>query len=178
MHGWPHTFALQLELADRLADWNVVVPSFPGFGSRRRTPDGPITEVRLARTMHLLMTRDARLPAVLHLRRGRLGERQRSHRRHLPRVDRGRHRDPRHFGTGEERAAYDDPAATAFFAALDAKHGPDGGYGHIQATRPDTLAAAPQRLAAGLLAWFRREARRVERRADLGARGPRSSRRR
>jgi epoxide hydrolase len=31
MHGWPHTFALQLDFADRLPDFNVVVASLPGF---------------------------------------------------------------------------------------------------------------------------------------------------
>ena len=32
MHGWPHTFALQLDFADRLPDFHVVVASLPGFG--------------------------------------------------------------------------------------------------------------------------------------------------
>ena len=31
MHGWPHTFALQLDFADLLPDVDVVVVSLPGF---------------------------------------------------------------------------------------------------------------------------------------------------
>ena len=31
MHGWPHTFALQLDFADLLPDFHVVVASLPGF---------------------------------------------------------------------------------------------------------------------------------------------------
>ena len=31
MHGWPHTFALQLDFADLLPDFDVVVVSLPGF---------------------------------------------------------------------------------------------------------------------------------------------------
>ena len=37
MHGWPHTFALQLDYADLLPDFHVVVASLPGSRSRRRT---------------------------------------------------------------------------------------------------------------------------------------------
>jgi pimeloyl-ACP methyl ester carboxylesterase len=154
MHGWPHTFQLQLELADRLQDWNVVVPSLPGFGFSPPYPDGPITEVRLARTMHLLMTE-----TLGYERYFTYGEDVSANVNDLiagtyPESVEGIIATHAHFGAAEERAAYDDPAATAFFAALEAKHGPDGGYGHIQATRPDTLAAALNDSPAGLLAWI------------------------
>jgi hypothetical protein len=56
MHGWPHTFALQLDLADRLHDVHVVVPSFPGFAFSTPYADAPMTEERLAHTRHALMT--------------------------------------------------------------------------------------------------------------------------
>lgn len=56
MHGWPHTFALQLDFADLLPDFHVVVPSFPGFAFSTPYADEPMTEVRLAETMHTLMT--------------------------------------------------------------------------------------------------------------------------
>ena len=44
MHGWPHTFALQLDFADLLPDFHVVVPSLPGFAFSTPYADGPITE--------------------------------------------------------------------------------------------------------------------------------------
>ena len=55
-------------------------------------------------------------------------------------------------------------------SALDAQHGTDGAYGHVQATRPDTLAAASQRLTRGAAGLARREARRVERHASRAIR--------
>ena len=47
-----------------------------------------------------------------------------------------------HFPTGSERELLTDAAERAFFDDLSARHGTDGAYGHVQATRPDTLAAA------------------------------------
>jgi hypothetical protein len=56
MHGWPHTFALQLDFAKLLPDFHVVVPSIPGFAFSSPYRDGTIDERRLASTMHRLMT--------------------------------------------------------------------------------------------------------------------------
>ena len=55
MHGWPHTFALQLDFADLLPDFHVVVVSLPGFGFSPPL-DEPTTEQRLAQLVHTLMT--------------------------------------------------------------------------------------------------------------------------
>jgi pimeloyl-ACP methyl ester carboxylesterase len=154
MHGWPHTFALQLDFADLLPEFNVVVPSFPGFAFSPPYPDGPVTEQRLAATMHRLMTETLGYPSYFTY-----GEDVSANVNdliaalHPEEVD-GILVTHAHFGTPEERAATDDPAATEFFAALAAKHEPDGAYGHVQATRPDTLAAALIDSPAGLLAWI------------------------
>lgn len=154
MHGWPHTFALQLELVDRLPDVNVVVPSFPGFAFSAPYPDGPVTEARLAQTMHALMTETLGYPTYFTY-----GEDVSANVNDLiagthPESIDGIIVTHAHFGTDEERAASDDPAATAFFEELAAKHGPDGSYGHVQWARPDTLAASLNDSPAGLLAWL------------------------
>lgn len=154
MHGWPHTFALQLELVDRLPDFNVVVPSFPGFGFSPPYPDGPMSEERLARTMHLLMTEILGYTSYVTY-----GEDVSANVNDLiagtwPDAVAGIIATHAHFGTDEERAASDDPEAKAFFARIAAEHGPNGAYGHVQATRPDTLAAALNDSPAGLLAWI------------------------
>lgn len=154
MHGWPHTFALQLEFADRLPDWNVVLPSFPGFAFSSPYADGPVTEQRLARTMHLLMTETLGYDHYFTY-----GEDVSANVNDLiagsyPDEIDGILVTHAHFGTPEERSAIDDPAATAFFAGLAEQHQRDGGYGHIQATRPDTLAASLNDSPAGLLAWI------------------------
>jgi epoxide hydrolase len=49
MHGWPHTFALQLDFADLLTDFHVVLPSIRATRSRRRTPIGRSPRARSPR---------------------------------------------------------------------------------------------------------------------------------
>ncbi|WP_223172803.1 epoxide hydrolase family protein [Microbacterium sp. NIBRBAC000506063] len=56
MHGWPHTFALQLDFADLLPDFHVIVPSLPGFAFSSPYRTGRFTERRVAETMHSLVT--------------------------------------------------------------------------------------------------------------------------
>jgi epoxide hydrolase len=154
MHGWPHTFALQLDLADLLTDFHVVVPSFPGFAFSTAYADAAVTETQLAHTMHRLMTE------VLGYRRYlTYGEDVSANVNDLlasahPDAVSGIVVTHAHFGTPEERRATDDPEALAFFARLARDHATEGGYGHIQATRPDTLAAALNDSPAGLLAWL------------------------
>ncbi|WP_246865495.1 epoxide hydrolase N-terminal domain-containing protein [Cryobacterium sp. BB307] len=55
MHGWPHTFALQLALVEAAPELTFVVPSLPGFAFSSPF-EGVISEARLAETMHTLMT--------------------------------------------------------------------------------------------------------------------------
>ena len=154
MHGWPHTFALQLDFIEQLPDVNVVVPSLPGYGFSPPYPDGPITETRIAQTMHALMTKTLGYRSYFTY-----GEDVSANvndliaATHADVVD-GILVTHAHFGTDEERAAHEDAAATEFFAALAAKHGPDGAYGHVQWSRPDTLAASLNDSPAGLLAWL------------------------
>jgi pimeloyl-ACP methyl ester carboxylesterase len=59
-----------------------------------------------------------------------------------------------HFPSVRERADLADTAEREFFDRLAAAGGPDGAYGHVQATRPDTLAAALNDSPGGLLAWL------------------------
>src|SRR4030095_8085153 len=59
-----------------------------------------------------------------------------------------------HFPTHAERSALTDAAERAFFDDLAARHETDGAYGHVQSTRPDTLAVALNDSPAGLLAWL------------------------
>ncbi|WP_101847914.1 epoxide hydrolase family protein [Zhihengliuella sp. ISTPL4] len=154
MHGWPHTFALQLDAAALLPDFHVVVASLPGFAFSPPYADGPADEGRFAETMHRLMT------DVLGYRRYiTYGEDVSANVSDLiattyPDQVAGIVATHAHFGTPEERAASDDPEVRAFFARLDAEHGPNGSYGHVQWARPDTLAAALNDSPAGLLAWI------------------------
>jgi len=154
MHGWPHTFALQLDFADLLPDFHVVVPSFPGFAYSSAYANGPVTETRLAATMHALMTEVLGYGTYLTY-----GEDVSANVNDLiagsyPAAVSGVIVTHSHFPSMAERPALTAPDELAFFARLDRWGGANGAYGHVQATRPDTLAAALNDSPAGLLAWL------------------------
>lgn len=154
MHGWPHTFALQLDFADRLPDLHVVVASLPGFGFSSPYADGPMTEARLAATMHALMT-----DVLGYERHLTYGEDVTANVSDLiaaryPGQVAGIVATHAHFPTNDERSTLTDPDELAFFAGLAEFHGTSGAYGHVQATRPDTLAVGLNDSPAALLAWL------------------------
>lgn len=154
MHGWPHTFALQLDFAELLPEFDVVVASLPGFAFSTPYAAGAMSETRIAATMHALMTE-----VLGYERYVTYGEDVTANVSDLiaaryPEHVAGIVATHAHFPTGEERETLTDPAELAFFDDLSARHGPDGAYGHVQATRPDTLAFALNDSPAGLLAWL------------------------
>lgn len=154
MHGWPHTFALQLEFADRLPDFHIVVASLPGFAFSSPYAEGEMSEKRLAATMHALMTE-----VLGYERYMTYGEDVTANVSDLiaaryPEQIAGIIATHAHFPTTEERADLTDPDERSFFDGIAARHEVDGAYGHVQATRPDTLAAALNDSPAGLLAWI------------------------
>jgi pimeloyl-ACP methyl ester carboxylesterase len=154
MHGWPHTFALQLDFADLLPDFHVVVPSFPGFAYSTAYTDGPMTETRLAETMHSLMTEVLGYTSYLTY-----GEDVSANVNDLiagtyPETVAGVVVTHSHFPSMAERPGLTATDEVAFFTRLEQWGGANGAYGHVQATRPDTLAAALNDSPAGLLAWL------------------------
>lgn len=154
MHGWPHTFALQLDFADLLTDFHVVVPSLPGFAFSAPYATGPVTERRLAGTMHRLMTE-----TLGHERYLTYGEDVSANVNDLLAASHPDHvagivATHAHFPSRVEREALTAPDERAFFARLASDHGAHGAYGHVQATRPDTLAVGLNDSPAGLLAWL------------------------
>lgn len=154
MHGWPHTFALQLDYADLLSDLHVVVASLPGFAFSTPYARGPVTEVRLAETMHRLMTE-----VLGYQRYLTYGEDVSANVNDLiagiyPNSVAGILVTHSHFPSAQERAELTSAEERAFFERLAAFHGTDGAYGHLQATRPDTLAAGLNDSPAGLIAWL------------------------
>ncbi|GAB3916408.1 multidrug MFS transporter [Microlunatus endophyticus] len=175
MHGWPHTFALQLDFVDLLPDFHVVVASLPGFAFSTPYADGPMTESRLAETMHSLMTETLGYDRYLTY-----GEDVSANVNDLIAAT---HSDAvagilvthAHFPSSEERERLTAPDEVAFFERLWSHHLSDGGYGHLQATRPDTLAAALNDSPAGLLAWI---AEKLVEWSDTAADGPASVERR
>jgi len=153
LHGWPHTFALQLDFADLLPEIDVVVVSLPGFAFSPPL-DGPITEQRLADLVHTLMT-----DVLGYSRYLTYGEDLTANVSDLvaathPESVAGIVVTHAHFLSQEEREATDDPVEKAFYDRMSAGWYQQAGYAHVQGTRPDTLAAALNDSPAGLLAWI------------------------
>lgn len=154
MHGWPHTFAMQLDYADLLPDFDVVVPSLPGFAFSSAYATGCMSEERLASTMHALMTEVLGYDRYLTY-----GEDVTANVNDLiaarhPEAVQGILVTHAHFPTRSEREHLLEPDAVAFFGALSERQSSMGGYAHIQGTRPDTLAVGLNDSPAGLLAWL------------------------
>lgn len=153
MHGWPHTFALQLDFADLLPDVDVVVMSLPGFAFSPPL-DGPTTEQRLAQLAHTLMT-----DVLGYTRYMTYGEDVTANVSDLvaatyPDAVAGIVVTHAHFLSQDERDATTDPTERAFYDRMAAGWYDQAGYAHVQGTRPDTLAAALNDSPAGLLAWL------------------------
>ncbi len=154
LHGWPHTFALQLDLAERLPDMHVVVASLPGFGFSTPFAEGPMGEQRLADAMHDLMTRVLGYRTFLTYGEdvsANVSDRIASS---YPGSVAGIVATHAHFPTEAERTELVDPDARAFFERLAADAPFASAYAHAQATRPDTLAVGLNDSPAGLLSWI------------------------
>jgi pimeloyl-ACP methyl ester carboxylesterase len=150
-HGWPSSFVEMLPLVDRLADFDLVVPSMPGF-LWSALPDGPLTRESMARGLHRLMTETLGYEsygafggdiggAVV----GWLGAL-------YPDRITGIHLIHPPFP-----AIFDPPPTEAEQSYLDAEaqyDQTDDRYSAIMGSRPDTVAAGLQDSPAGLAAWL------------------------
>jgi len=154
MHGWPHTFAMQLDYADLLPDFHVVVPSLPGFGFSSTYSSGGMSEERLAATMHRLMTDVLGYDRFLTYGEDVTANVNDLIAARYPDAVDGILVTHAHFPTADEREQLTATDAVAFFASLRERQSIMGGYAQIQGTRPDTLAAALNDSPAGLLAWL------------------------
>lgn len=151
-HGWPSTFAEMLPLVPLLADgFDLVIPDLPGFGFSAPLT-GPTTEAAIADLWAELMSQlgyDRFGAGGGDIGSGVstwLGAR-------YPERVIGIHTHHIKFPPANRRNEL-STAEQAFIAKLAAKSDDDYGYGIIQATRPDTLAAGLTDSPAGLAAWI------------------------
>lgn len=154
MHGWPHTFAMQLDFADQLRDFHVVVPSQPGFAFSSAYRTGTWSTERVTTTMHRLMTEVLGFSHFLTY-----GEDVSANINDLlaakyPENVEGIVVTHAHFPSDDQQKEIDDPEVLAFFQRLDHESRDASGYAHEQATRPDTLAAGLNDSPVGTLAWI------------------------
>ncbi len=154
MHGWPHTFQLQLRFAELLPDFHVVVPSLPGFAFSPPYADRRFSSEAVAQTMHRLMTETLGYDAFLTYGEDVSAEINDLLASRYVESVRGVIATHGHFPSTDERAVLTAPDEIAFFDRLAADRADGGGYAHVQSTRPDTVAAALNDSPAGLAAWI------------------------
>jgi pimeloyl-ACP methyl ester carboxylesterase len=166
-HGWPGSFLEMLRVAPLLADpaahggqkadaFDVIVPSLPGYGFSERPRQRGMHTARVAGLWSLLMS------GLGHERFGaqggdwgasvttRLAMAQ-------PQQVAGIHLNyiPGSYAPdlGPESRSL-TAAEEAFLRERDLWREEEGAYGHVQATRPQTLAYALNDSPVGLLAWI------------------------
>lgn len=166
-HGWPGSFAEMVDLVPRLTDperfggdprdaFDVVVPSLPGYGFSERPAAPGTTPARIADTWAELMTvlgyerfaaQGGDWGSAISTCLG-INHAERVVGTHLNYVMRG------FLPTREDLAGTAHPDETAYFDSLDRWYNAEGGYSHLHATRPQTLAYALNDSPVGLAAYI------------------------
>ncbi|MGW6280925.1 epoxide hydrolase family protein [Kribbella sp. NPDC055071] len=151
-HGWPSLFTEYLPLAERLQDsFDLVIPSLPGHGYSEVSAE-PVTREWIAERWHRLMTQ-----VLGYQRYGVVGGDVGGDVVHWmaglhPGQVVGLHTiHPKASTEGGPLSA----AEQAYLHQRDVdEEEVDGGYSHLQATRPDTVAAALLDSPSGLASWI------------------------
>ena len=165
-NGWPGSFVELLPLLPRLTDpasfggdpadaFDVVIPSLPGWGFSDRPKERGITYTRIANIWSHLMSDTLGYPrfgaygsdigAIVTSELGRIAP----HRiigLHLPGM--------MDFSALKSVASPLSEQEQGYFAELERWMQAEGGYMHIQRTRPQTLAYGLNDSPAGLAAWI------------------------
>jgi pimeloyl-ACP methyl ester carboxylesterase len=153
-HGWPDSFWRYLKVLPLLTDFDVVIPSLPGFGYSDK-PRAPGMHVqRIAGLWNELMT------GVLGYGRygaagGDLGSAVTrflglDHAEHVAAV----HRTDVGLPVLRVDPAELSDAEREYLAAVDRWRAAEGAYGVVQRTKPQTLAFALNDSPIGLAAWL------------------------
>jgi microsomal epoxide hydrolase len=164
-HGWPSTFAELLKLGDMLAtpescgsstvdSFHVVIPSLPGYGFSS-APDSAGTNVfTIADLWAALMSGLGYARFIAHGGDIGAGVCTALGLRHRARVL-GLHLN---YIPGSYQPHIEDPSGLSeeerqFLASRAAWLEAEGGYSHVQGTKPDVLAPALNDSPVGLAAW-------------------------
>lgn len=154
LHGWPGSFVEMLSLVPHLADsFHLIIPSLPGFGFSDASASPGMSNERIASLMAELMTQLGYDRFAVH--GGDVGAGiatwlarrfpERIHCIHLNYI-------PGSYTPSVTAAPSDEESA--FLRLRSDWAQAHGGYAHIQATRPLTLAYALSDSPSGLAAWI------------------------
>jgi pimeloyl-ACP methyl ester carboxylesterase len=153
LHGWPGSFVEMLGLLLLLRDFHVVVPSLPGYGFSDPPTAPGMSNQRMADLHAELMAAlgyqrfvvqggDWGAGIATWLARKHPGRLLGMHLNYIP-------------GSFAPHAEGDlAPEEEAFLRAAETWSAEDGAYGHVQRTRPLTLAYGLADSPAGLAAWI------------------------
>ena len=165
-HGWPGTFAELISLGNRLADparygrdpidaFDVVIPSLPGFvfsSSPKRPGTNSVTTASLWAKLMVALGYEKFLAHGGDIGAGVSTALGLYHAKHVV----GLHLN---FIPGSYRPHLDPgyeptPEEQSFLAARSKWFDEEGGYSHVQATKPDVLGPALNDSPVGLAAWI------------------------
>lgn len=164
-HGWPSTFAELLPLADRLAhperfgadprdNFDVVVPSLPGFGFSPLRSGPQIARSRVTELWRRLMTDVLGYPKfVAHggdIGAGITSRLGFDHEKWVSAIHVTAVRDP-YLGSDARPLSIREQQLVAQMKEWVSR---EGAYSHIQGTRPQTLAYGLNDSPSGLAAWI------------------------
>ena len=155
-HGWPDSFLRYAKVFPLLSDYDLVVPSLPGFAFSTLPPKGFMNNAETADLWHRLMTEVLGYKEYAasggDMGRGVTCYLAANH----PQEIRGIHLTD--VGFASDLVAAPDEQLTP--AELDYKHRAnewlrrEGAYINIHSTKPQTLAAALSDSPAGMAAWL------------------------
>jgi pimeloyl-ACP methyl ester carboxylesterase len=153
MHGWPGSFVEFVDVIPKLRDeFDLVVPSLPGYGFSEPTQERGWDPTRIARAFAELM---ARLGYDRYGAQG--GDWGAQVATRIGAIDAG-HCAALHLNMPIASMPKDGPPLTdqeqAGLAALDAFRREEAGYSIEQGTKPQTLGVGLNDSPAGLLAWI------------------------
>jgi len=152
IHGWPYTYAQMLPLADAVGSAHAVVaPSLPGFGHSPPAIE-PYSARRIAIALHTLMTHHLEHPRYLVYGEDMGGPVADWIAALYPDVVAGIIASHPSFSAQARPGTSLTREERAFLQGT--RDAGESGYAHLQATRPDTVAAALLDSPVGLLAWI------------------------
>lgn len=155
-HGWPDSFLRYVKVIDLLAEYDVVIPSLPGFAFSGLPANGTISNAGIAHLWHKLMTQ--KLGYQTYVASG--GDMGRGVTCYLaayyPQEVKGIHLTD----VGLVQPLLQAPDETLTPQEQDYKRRAtqwlqqEGGYIHLQSTKPQTVAYALSDSPVGLAAWM------------------------